>query len=196
MESSLITYPGHRALKLSFHTSGLWKQLQWQITSISQMNLMREFSVFPLKFVTIVTELAAWGTDMSLNRNTGVRSVALSWEGKQWWWPHSNKTEGKRTVDASGVRKMVVTVANICAHILQVGRWAGQQGNRTTQSLPTKNYRLRWGKKHAPESMALSHVPWSCSRSMICEVIQPSHTQSHWLRNQFVQGRIGKRCII
>ena len=166
MESSLITYPGHRALKLSFHTSGLWKQLQWQITSISQMNLMREFSVFPLKFVTIVTELAAWGTDMSLNRNTGVRSVALSWEGKQWWWPHSNKTEGKRTVDASGVRKMVVTVANICAHILQVGRWAGQQGNRTTQSLPTKNYGSG-GKKNTPQSpwpylMFRGHVvdPW------------------------------------
>lgn len=83
MESSLITYPGHRALKLSFHTSGLRKQVQWRITSISQMNLMREFSIFPLKFVTVVTELAAWGTGMSLNRNTDVRSVAVSWEGKQ-----------------------------------------------------------------------------------------------------------------
>lgn len=162
MKSSLTSYPGHRALKLSFHTLGLQKQLQWRITSISpQMNLMREFSIFPLKIVTVVTALAAWGTGMSLNRNTGVRSFAVSWEGKQWLWPHSNKTEGKRTVDASGVRKMVVTVVNICAHIFQVGRWAGQQGNQTTQSHLMKKLQAAVGKKntgprvHGPISWSL-----------------------------------------
>lgn len=73
MKSSLITYPGHRALKISFHTLGLQKQLQWRITSIPpQMNLMREFSVFPLKIMTMVTELAAWGTGMSLKAGTRV----------------------------------------------------------------------------------------------------------------------------
>ena len=76
--------------------------------------------MFTLKIVTMVTRLAAWA---HAYRKTGVRSVAVGWEGRLSDCGLTLiKLKGKRTVDASGVRKMVLKVVKICGHIFQVSK--------------------------------------------------------------------------